>query len=67
MQRLKILASVGIAALAGTLSLSATAKAANTTVKVMTQNMNAGTDLKLALAYMQKTPKISARELPDAR
>jgi endonuclease/exonuclease/phosphatase family metal-dependent hydrolase len=54
-----MLALMGIAALLGALCLSATAKAANTTVRVMTQNMDAGTDLKLALAFLNSnTPTV---------
>lgn len=59
MRRLNLLALMGIVALAGTLCFSATAKAANTTVTVMTQNMDAGTDLKLALVYLNSsTPTV---------
>lgn len=46
MRRLSLLALMGIAALTGALCFSTTAKAANSTVTVMTQNMDAGTDLK---------------------
>jgi hypothetical protein len=59
MRRLILLVSTGITALLGIFCVSATANAADTTVTVMTQNMDAGTDLKLALAYLNtSTPTV---------
>lgn len=59
MRRLILLASIATTALFGIFCLAVTANAANTTVTVMTQNMDAGTDLKLALAYLNtSTPTV---------
>lgn len=59
MRRLILLASIATTALLGISCVIATANAANTTVTVMTQNMDAGTDLKLALAYLNtSTPTV---------
>jgi endonuclease/exonuclease/phosphatase family metal-dependent hydrolase len=59
MRRLVLLAPIAITALLEIFCLSGTAKAAGNTVKVMTQNMDAGTDLKLALAYLNSsTPTV---------
>ena len=56
MRRQMLLASIAIAGLCG---LNGVAKAAGTALTVMTQNMDAGTDLKLALAYLNtSTPTV---------
>jgi endonuclease/exonuclease/phosphatase family metal-dependent hydrolase len=57
--RLVLLVSTAITALLGTFCVSGTADAADTNVTVMTQNMDAGTDLKFALAYLNtSTPTV---------
>jgi endonuclease/exonuclease/phosphatase family metal-dependent hydrolase len=59
MRRLITLASLAASGLFGIFSLSAATNAAETTVTVMTQNVNAGTDLKLVLAYLNtSTPSV---------
>jgi endonuclease/exonuclease/phosphatase family metal-dependent hydrolase len=59
MKRLLLIASIAIAALLGMFCVSTTASVANTTFTVMTQNMDAGTDLKFALAYLNtSTPTV---------
>lgn len=59
MRRLIFVASIATSALLGISCVTATANAANTKVTVMTQNMDAGTDLKLALAYLNtSTPTV---------
>lgn len=59
MRRLILLASIAAFALLGIFSISATATLAETTVTVMTQNMDAGTDLKFALAFLNtSTPTV---------
>lgn len=59
MRRLTLLALARITSLLVALCFSATVIAANNTVTVMTQNMDAGTDLKLALAYLNtSTPTV---------
>jgi hypothetical protein len=59
MRRLILLASMAVVALLGTFCVSATADAADATVMVLTQNMDAGTDLKFALAYLNtSTPTV---------
>ena len=58
MRRL-LLFPLAAAALLGTFCVSDTARAAETAVTVMTQNMDAGTDLKFALAYLNtSTPTV---------
>lgn len=58
MRRLLLLASIGVTALLGTFCVNA-ANAADTTATVLTQNMDAGTDLKFALAYLNtSTPTV---------
>ncbi len=59
MRKLVTLASLAAVGLFGIFSLSTTTNAVETTVTVMTQNMDAGTDLKLALAYLNtSTPSV---------
>lgn len=59
MRRLILLAPIAVTLLLEIFCVKATARAANTTVTVMTQNMDAGTDLKFALAYLNtSTPTV---------
>lgn len=59
MRRPISLAPIAVTVLLEIFCVNATAHAANTTVRVMTQNMDAGTDLKLALAYLNtSTPTV---------
>jgi endonuclease/exonuclease/phosphatase family metal-dependent hydrolase len=59
MRRLFVLVSVAFLALLSIFCCSPAVGAAGTTVTVMTQNMDAGTDLKFALAYLNtSTPTI---------
>lgn len=58
MRRL-LLFSLAVAALLGAFCISDTARAAEDAVTVMTQNMDAGTDLKFALGYLNtSTPTV---------
>lgn len=59
MRRPILLASIATTALLEIFCITAAAKPPDTTVTVMTQNMDAGTDLKLALAYLNtSTPTV---------
>ena len=59
MRRLVFVGATAAAALLGLFLVSSTAYAADPTVTVMTQNMDAGTDLGFALAYLNtSTPTV---------
>jgi len=59
MRQLVLVGAIAAAALLSVFFVSSTAYAADTTVTVMTQNMDAGTDLGFALAYLNtSTPTV---------